>query len=155
MHTSLSCCSFIRAEFCHHINFEAYKCFNHLTRKHSCAAWIFSYISCRLFFFFSPQNIAWVKSYNICFELEDSNEIFTQLYRTLFQVIKWVPIYKSQPTTSVFMVYCMWVCAQIFIFSNSFLNFFFFCLPAVLTALSCCDSNIWKLSLLLHRKNAQ
>ena len=34
------------------------------------------------------QNIAWVKSYNICFELEDSNEIFTQLYRTLFQVIK-------------------------------------------------------------------
>uniref|UniRef100_A0A6Q2YA94 PDS5 cohesin associated factor B n=1 Tax=Esox lucius TaxID=8010 RepID=A0A6Q2YA94_ESOLU len=32
-------------------------------------------------------NIAWVKSYNICFELEDSNEIFTQLYRTLFQVI--------------------------------------------------------------------
>lgn len=34
------------------------------------------------------QNIAWVKSYNICFELEDSNEIFTQLYRTLFSVIK-------------------------------------------------------------------
>ncbi|KAB0404805.1 hypothetical protein E2I00_017363 [Balaenoptera physalus] len=32
-------------------------------------------------------NIAWVKSYNICFELEDSNEIFTQLYRTLFSVI--------------------------------------------------------------------
>ncbi|ERE75285.1 putative sister chromatid cohesion protein PDS5 isoform 1, partial [Cricetulus griseus] len=33
------------------------------------------------------KNIAWVKSYNICFELEDSNEIFTQLYRTLFSVI--------------------------------------------------------------------
>ncbi|KAK2500708.1 hypothetical protein MC885_002531, partial [Smutsia gigantea] len=35
----------------------------------------------------STDNIAWVKSYNICFELEDSNEIFTQLYRTLFSVI--------------------------------------------------------------------
>lgn len=39
-------------------------------------------------FLCSTQNIAWVKSYNICFELEDSNEIFTQLYRTLFSVIK-------------------------------------------------------------------
>uniref|UniRef100_D3ZXE2 PDS5 cohesin associated factor B n=1 Tax=Rattus norvegicus TaxID=10116 RepID=D3ZXE2_RAT len=39
------------------------------------------------FFEFCYINIAWVKSYNICFELEDSNEIFTQLYRTLFSVI--------------------------------------------------------------------
>ncbi|RXN18748.1 sister chromatid cohesion PDS5 -like protein [Labeo rohita] len=39
-------------------------------------------------YFYLLENIAWVKSYNICFELEDSNEIFTQLYRTLFQVIK-------------------------------------------------------------------
>uniref|UniRef100_A0A3Q3WB99 Uncharacterized protein n=1 Tax=Mola mola TaxID=94237 RepID=A0A3Q3WB99_MOLML len=38
-------------------------------------------------YFYLLENIAWVKSYNICFELEDSNEIFTQLYRTLFQVI--------------------------------------------------------------------
>ncbi|KAB1267750.1 Sister chromatid cohesion protein PDS5-like protein B [Camelus dromedarius] len=36
---------------------------------------------------YTLSNIAWVKSYNICFELEDSNEIFTQLYRTLFSVI--------------------------------------------------------------------
>nr|XP_019952638.1 PREDICTED: sister chromatid cohesion protein PDS5 homolog B [Paralichthys olivaceus] len=36
-------------------------------------------------YFYLLENIAWVKSYNICFELEDSNEIFTQLYRTLFQ----------------------------------------------------------------------
>uniref|UniRef100_A0A452VGT4 PDS5 cohesin associated factor B n=1 Tax=Ursus maritimus TaxID=29073 RepID=A0A452VGT4_URSMA len=35
-------------------------------------------------YFYLLENIAWVKSYNICFELEDSNEIFTQLYRTLF-----------------------------------------------------------------------
>uniref|UniRef100_A0A452IXL6 Uncharacterized protein n=1 Tax=Gopherus agassizii TaxID=38772 RepID=A0A452IXL6_9SAUR len=39
-------------------------------------------------YFYLLENIAWVKSYNICFELEDSNEIFTQLYRTLFSVIK-------------------------------------------------------------------
>ncbi|XP_061103891.1 sister chromatid cohesion protein PDS5 homolog B-like isoform X2 [Conger conger] len=38
-------------------------------------------------YFYLLENIAWVKSYNICFELEDCNEIFTQLYRTLFQVI--------------------------------------------------------------------
>lgn len=35
-----------------------------------------------------PQNLAWVKSYNICFELEDCNEIFIQLFKTLFSVIK-------------------------------------------------------------------
>ncbi|KAJ7407799.1 Sister chromatid cohesion protein PDS5 A [Pitangus sulphuratus] len=33
------------------------------------------------------KNLAWVKSYNICFELEDCNEIFIQLFRTLFSVI--------------------------------------------------------------------
>uniref|UniRef100_A0A9L0JPI1 PDS5 cohesin associated factor B n=1 Tax=Equus asinus TaxID=9793 RepID=A0A9L0JPI1_EQUAS len=46
-------------------------------------------LKCVPFTFFTSyfQNIAWVKSYNICFELEDSNEIFTQLYRTLFSVI--------------------------------------------------------------------
>ncbi|XP_041439149.1 sister chromatid cohesion protein PDS5 homolog B-B isoform X1 [Xenopus laevis] len=38
-------------------------------------------------YFYLLENIAWVKSYNICFELEDCNEIFTQLYRTLFSVI--------------------------------------------------------------------
>ncbi|XP_023681779.2 sister chromatid cohesion protein PDS5 homolog B isoform X1 [Paramormyrops kingsleyae] len=38
-------------------------------------------------YFYLLENIAWAKSYNICFELEDSNEIFTQLYKTLFQVI--------------------------------------------------------------------
>ncbi|KAI5609641.1 sister chromatid cohesion protein PDS5-like A [Silurus asotus] len=34
------------------------------------------------------KNLAWVKSYNICFELEDCNEIFIQLFKTLFSVIK-------------------------------------------------------------------
>uniref|UniRef100_UPI00358F06DF sister chromatid cohesion protein PDS5 homolog B n=1 Tax=Myxine glutinosa TaxID=7769 RepID=UPI00358F06DF len=38
-------------------------------------------------YFYLLENLAWVKSYNICFELEDGNDIFTQLYRTLFCVI--------------------------------------------------------------------
>ncbi|XP_066429270.1 sister chromatid cohesion protein PDS5 homolog A isoform X4 [Eleutherodactylus coqui] len=40
-------------------------------------------------YFYLLENLAWVKSYNICFELEDCNEIFIQLFRTLFSVIKW------------------------------------------------------------------
>uniref|UniRef100_A0A452IXL9 Uncharacterized protein n=1 Tax=Gopherus agassizii TaxID=38772 RepID=A0A452IXL9_9SAUR len=53
-------------------------------------------------YFYLLENIAWVKSYNICFELEDSNEIFTQLYRTLFSVIN-IPL-----TTEGFKgVYCL------------------------------------------------
>lgn len=39
-------------------------------------------------FYILLQNLAWVKSYNICFELEDCNEIFIQLFKTLFSVIK-------------------------------------------------------------------
>ncbi|XP_033871267.3 sister chromatid cohesion protein PDS5 homolog A [Acipenser ruthenus] len=38
-------------------------------------------------YFYLLENIAWVKSYNICFELEDCNEIFIQLFKTLFSVI--------------------------------------------------------------------
>ncbi|KAG9479610.1 hypothetical protein GDO78_011567 [Eleutherodactylus coqui] len=34
------------------------------------------------------KNLAWVKSYNICFELEDCNEIFIQLFRTLFSKVQ-------------------------------------------------------------------
>uniref|UniRef100_A0A2K5DSR6 PDS5 cohesin associated factor A n=1 Tax=Aotus nancymaae TaxID=37293 RepID=A0A2K5DSR6_AOTNA len=36
---------------------------------------------------FTKSFYSWVKSYNICFELEDCNEIFIQLFRTLFSVI--------------------------------------------------------------------
>ncbi|XP_078534440.1 sister chromatid cohesion protein PDS5 homolog A [Lissotriton helveticus] len=38
-------------------------------------------------YFYLLENLAWVKSYNICFELEDCNEIFIQLFRTLFSAI--------------------------------------------------------------------
>ena len=41
-----------------------------------------------ILFIYLFKNLAWVKSYNICFELEDCNEIFIQLFRTLFSVIK-------------------------------------------------------------------
>uniref|UniRef100_A0A2K5LM79 PDS5 cohesin associated factor A n=1 Tax=Cercocebus atys TaxID=9531 RepID=A0A2K5LM79_CERAT len=38
-------------------------------------------------YFYLLENLAWVKSCNICFELEDCNEIFIQLFRTFFSVI--------------------------------------------------------------------
>ncbi|XP_012687245.1 sister chromatid cohesion protein PDS5 homolog A [Clupea harengus] len=38
-------------------------------------------------YFYLLENLAWVKSYNICFELEDCNEIFIQLFKTLCSVI--------------------------------------------------------------------
>uniref|UniRef100_A0A8K9UJY7 PDS5 cohesin associated factor A n=1 Tax=Oncorhynchus mykiss TaxID=8022 RepID=A0A8K9UJY7_ONCMY len=38
-------------------------------------------------YFYLLENLAWVKSYNICFELEDCNDIFIQLFKTLFSVI--------------------------------------------------------------------
>uniref|UniRef100_A0A2K5IBB7 PDS5 cohesin associated factor A n=1 Tax=Colobus angolensis palliatus TaxID=336983 RepID=A0A2K5IBB7_COLAP len=38
-------------------------------------------------YFYLLENLAWVKSCNIRFELEDCNEIFIQLFRTLFSVI--------------------------------------------------------------------
>uniref|UniRef100_A0A2K6LI20 PDS5 cohesin associated factor A n=1 Tax=Rhinopithecus bieti TaxID=61621 RepID=A0A2K6LI20_RHIBE len=38
-------------------------------------------------YFYLLENLAWVKSCTICFELEDCNEIFIQLFRTLFSVI--------------------------------------------------------------------
>ncbi|XP_062243807.1 sister chromatid cohesion protein PDS5 homolog A isoform X2 [Platichthys flesus] len=38
-------------------------------------------------YFYLLENLAWVKSYNICFELEDCNEIFIQLFKSLFTVI--------------------------------------------------------------------
>ncbi|KAL4647766.1 hypothetical protein GN956_G8141 [Arapaima gigas] len=38
-------------------------------------------------YFYLLENISLMKSYRICFELKDSDKIFIQLYRTLFQVI--------------------------------------------------------------------
>ncbi|XP_070552644.1 sister chromatid cohesion protein PDS5 homolog B-like [Ptychodera flava] len=38
-------------------------------------------------YFYLLENLAMVKSYNICMELEDSSEIFTDLFRTFFTII--------------------------------------------------------------------
>lgn len=33
------------------------------------------------------QNLAWVKSFTICIELDDNSEIFCQLFRTMFEIV--------------------------------------------------------------------
>ncbi|XP_040191019.1 sister chromatid cohesion protein PDS5 homolog A isoform X2 [Rana temporaria] len=49
-------------------------------------------------YFYLLENLAWVKSYNICFELEDCNEIFIQLFKTLFSVINSLTIRPREIT---------------------------------------------------------
>ena len=34
------------------------------------------------------QNLAWVKSFNICIEMEENQEIFCSLYRLMFTIVK-------------------------------------------------------------------
>lgn len=38
-------------------------------------------------FFENFQNLAWVKSFTICIELDDNLEIFCQLFRTMFSIV--------------------------------------------------------------------
>eukprot|EP00106_Octopus_bimaculoides_P000507 XP_014767949.1 PREDICTED: sister chromatid cohesion protein PDS5 homolog B-like [Octopus bimaculoides] len=38
-------------------------------------------------YFYLLENLAWVKSFNICIELEDSQEIFCNLYKLMFSII--------------------------------------------------------------------
>ncbi|XP_077983606.1 sister chromatid cohesion protein PDS5 homolog A-like isoform X2 [Glandiceps talaboti] len=51
-------------------------------------------------YFYLLENLAMVKSYNICMELEDSNEIFTELFRTFFAIIN----DKHSPKVKNFML---------------------------------------------------
>uniref|UniRef100_A0A8C4IVX7 PDS5 cohesin associated factor A n=1 Tax=Dicentrarchus labrax TaxID=13489 RepID=A0A8C4IVX7_DICLA len=46
-------------------------------------------------YFYLLENLAWVKSYNICFELEDCNEIFIQLFKTLFSLVELTNLNKQ------------------------------------------------------------
>lgn len=39
-------------------------------------------------YFYLLENLAWVKSFNICIELETSNSVFCQLYTLMFNMIK-------------------------------------------------------------------
>ena len=41
-------------------------------------------------YFYLLENLAMVKSYNICMELEDCNEIFVELFNVFFSIAKWV-----------------------------------------------------------------
>ena len=39
-------------------------------------------------YFYLLENLAMVKSYNICMELDDSSEIFVELFTIFFSIIK-------------------------------------------------------------------
>ena len=42
------------------------------------------YIRC----FYLLQNLSWVKSFNICIELDDNQEIFCALFKLMFSIVK-------------------------------------------------------------------
>jgi len=39
-------------------------------------------------YFYLLENLAFVKSFNMCFELEDCQEIFQELFSTIFKIVK-------------------------------------------------------------------
>lgn len=39
-------------------------------------------------YFYLLENLAYVKSFNMCFELEDSAEVFCQLFGMMFKIVK-------------------------------------------------------------------
>lgn len=39
-------------------------------------------------YFYLLENLAYVKSFNMCFELEDSQEIFRELFSMMFRIVK-------------------------------------------------------------------
>ena len=39
-------------------------------------------------YFYLLENLAYVKSFNMCFELEDSQEIFCKLFKLMFNIVK-------------------------------------------------------------------
>lgn len=41
-------------------------------------------------YFYLLENLAYVKSFNMCFELEDCQEIFCRLFQLMFEIVKWV-----------------------------------------------------------------
>ena len=38
-------------------------------------------------YFYLLENLAWVKSFNICLDLEDNQEIFCNLYKLIFSIV--------------------------------------------------------------------
>lgn len=45
-------------------------------------------------YFYLLENLAYVKSFNMCFELEDCQEIFCKLFSLMFKIVKYVKINK-------------------------------------------------------------
>ena len=43
-------------------------------------------------YFYLLENLAYVKSFNMCFELEDNQEIFCTLFNLMFNIVKYVLI---------------------------------------------------------------
>lgn len=41
-------------------------------------------------YFYLLENLAYVKSFNMCFELEDNQEIFCTLFNLMFNIVKYV-----------------------------------------------------------------
>lgn len=39
-------------------------------------------------YFYLLENLAYVKSFNMCFELEDCQEIFCRLFQLMFEIVK-------------------------------------------------------------------
>lgn len=39
-------------------------------------------------YFYLLENLAYVKSFNMCFELEDCQEIFCTLFQLMFKIVK-------------------------------------------------------------------
>ena len=39
-------------------------------------------------YFYLLENLAYVKSFNMCFELDDAQEIFCKLFELIFQIVK-------------------------------------------------------------------
>lgn len=44
-------------------------------------------------YFYLLENLAYVKSFNMCFEIEDSQNIFASLFGLMFKIVKWVYVF--------------------------------------------------------------
>lgn len=66
-------------------------------------------------YFYLLENLAYVKSFNMCFELEDCHQIFCTLFALLFKIVKWVQFWNvfcgtTKPIThsNFFLIYLQW-----------------------------------------------
>lgn len=68
-------------------------------------------------YFYLLENLAYVKSFNMCFELEESQTIFCNLFSLFFRIVKWVNSFihtfqVSEPAwnmVQLFIYFCLWI----------------------------------------------